>query len=147
MFNSHENRDRNLKQYLSKALTVASHPVRREILKQLRKGESLSSTEFTEILNIVRYNLYHHLEILEKYNLIEKDEERSIGKKIYYKTHIEKNPVMVAFNYNKQEIKENKKLIEQILDTIVEIENFDIPNRNKISMIEINISYDNSKEK
>ena len=85
MFNSHENIDRNLKQYLSKALTVASHPVRREILKQLRKGESLSSTEFTEILNIVRYNLYHHLEILEKYNLIEKDEERSIGKKIYYK--------------------------------------------------------------
>jgi len=145
--NSDENRTRNLKQYLSKALTVASHPVRREILKQLRKGESLSATEFTDILNIKRYNLYHHLDILYEYKLIDKDDERSNGKKIYYKTHIEKNPAMVAFNFNKQEIKENKKLIKQILDTIVEIENFDIPNRNKISMIEINISYDYSRGK
>ena len=45
----------------------------REILKQLRKGESLSATEFTDILNIKRYNLYHHLDILYEYKLIDKE--------------------------------------------------------------------------
>ena len=61
--------------------------------------------------------------------------------------HIEKHPLMAAFSFNKQEIKESKKLINKILDTIVEIEYFEIPTRNQMSMIEINISYDYSKEK
>ena len=61
--------------------------------------------------------------------------------------HIEEKPLMAAFSFNKEEIKENNKSIEKILDTISEIENFKIPNRNKISMIEINVSYDYNKEK
>ena len=47
---------------------------------------------------------------------------------------------MAAFSFNKEEIKEKKPLINQVLNTIDEIENLKIPNRNKISMIEINIS-------
>ena len=147
MFNSEENKNRTIKQYLSKALTVASHPTRREILKQFRNGKSLSAAELTDILNVDRYNLYHHLEILEKYSLIEKDNDLSIGKKIYYKMHIEEKPLMAAFSFNKEEIKENNKSIEKILDIVSEIENFKIPNRNKISMIEINVSYDYNEEK
>ena len=50
MFNSNENKNRTIKQYLSKALTVASHPTRREILKQFRNGKSLSAAELTDIL-------------------------------------------------------------------------------------------------
>ena len=145
MFNPNENNDQRVKQYLSGSLKAASHPVRRKILKQLRNGNSLSSTELTDILNIDRYNLYHHLNILEKYSLIQKDNEKSVGKKIFYKMYMPKNPLMAAFSFNKQEIKENKNLIEKLLDTLVDIENFEIPNRNKISMIEINISYNNKE--
>ena len=143
------NKNKYVKQYLSTVLKVASHPIRREILKILKHGESMSTSEINKILNIDRFNLYHHLKILsdKKYNLIDIDEKKSFGKKVYYKMHIEKNPAMAAFSFNKQEIKESKKLVEKILDTIVEIENFEIPNRNKISMIEINISYDYNKDK
>ena len=141
------NRNKSVKQYLSTALRVASHPVRREILKTLKHGESMLTSEINQILNIDRFNLYHHLKELKKYNLIDIDEKKSFGKKVYYKMHIEKNPAMAAFSFNKQEIKESKKLVEKILDTIVEIESFEIPNRNKISMIEINISYDYNKDK
>ena len=56
-------------------------------------------------LNIVHY---HHLEILEKYSLIEKDNDLSIGKKIYYKMHIEEKPLMAAFSFNIEEIKEKQ---------------------------------------
>ena len=143
------NKNKYVKQYLSTVLKVASHPIRREILKILKHGESMSTSEINKILNIDRFNLYHHLKILsdKKYNLIDIDEKKSFGKKVYYKMQIEKNPAMDAFSFNKQEIKESKKLVEKILDTIVEIESFEIPNRNKISMIEINISYDYNKDK
>ena len=138
--------DNSVKQYLSTALRIASHPIIREILKILKNGDSLSTSEINKILNIDRFNLYHHLQKLKEYNLIDTDTKKSFGKKIYYKMHIEKHPLMAAFSFNKQEIKESKKLINKILDAIVEIENFEIPNRNKMSMIEINISYDYSKE-
>ena len=141
------NKNKTVKQYLSTALRVASHPIRREILKTLKHGASMSTSEINKILNIDRFNLYHHLKELEGYNLIDIDKKKCFGKKIYYKMHIEKNPIMAAFSFNKQEINESKKLVGKILDTIVEIENFEIPNRNKISMIEINISYDYNKEK
>ena len=134
--------DPNIKQQLSKALKISSHPVRREILKLLRKGESLSAAELTDILGLDRYNLYHHLGILNQADLIVEDKEKSIGKRIYYKILALDNPDIVAFSFNKDEMKENKKIVKKILDNLAEIENFEIPNRNKISMIEVNISYE-----
>ena len=54
----------------------------------------------------------------------------------------------MAFSYDKEEMDENNKSIETILDIISEIENQDIKNRTKIRSIELNITYDyNQKEK
>ena len=45
--------DNSVKQYLSTALRIASHPIRREILKILKNGDSLSTSEINKILGRV----------------------------------------------------------------------------------------------
>ena len=130
-----------VKQYLSNALKVASHPVRRQLLKELKKGESLSVVDISKILEIDRVNLYHHIETLENHYLIQLDDKLTKGKVKYYKIFIVENPIMAAFSFDENEISNNKIEINKFLDIITSIENYDIPNRDKISMIEINISY------
>ena len=82
----------SLRQYLTDALKISAHPVRRNIIKELRKGGSLSASELSLLLEqnyelkIDRYNLYHHIEILSNSGLIVLDKKRSKGQINYYKT-------------------------------------------------------------
>ena len=51
--------------YLASTQKAFSHPVRRDILKTLKKG-TCSSVDLEEIIGTTRYNLYHHLDVLIK---------------------------------------------------------------------------------
>ena len=133
-----------LREHLTKATKVALHPLRRKILKFLKGDSSLSTVDLIEKLNLNkddRYNLYHHLNILEKFMLIKKDKLKTSGKLIFYKMNNVKNPIIMAYSFDSNEIKDNKDKIYKILDKLGEIENHKIKNRNKIKTIEINISF------
>ena len=87
--------------YVDTALKAASHPIRRKILKLVKQG-SYTTTELEEKTNVKRYDLYYHLEKLVTAELINKIEiPRG---KTYYELYILENPVMVAFNFDKNEI-------------------------------------------
>ena len=135
-------KDSLLREHLTKATKVALHPIRRKVLKLLKDGSSLSTIDIIDRLDLNkedRYNLYHHLTILENFNLIKKDTKLSIGKTQYYKINKPKNPIMMAYSYDEDEIKENKDEISTILDSLSKIENHKIGNKDKIKSIEINI--------
>ena len=142
-----DSNNNSLRNYLTKALQISAHPVRRNIIKELRKGGSLSASQLSVVLEekyklkVDRYNLYHHIEKLSTNGLIVLDEEETKGQIKYYKAQFIKNPLMLAYSYDQQEIKEQKILIDKILDTIDDIEGFKIEKRDKISLIEINITY------
>ena len=55
--------NRGARTYLAHAVKAATHPVRREILKSLKKGPR-SSVDLEDELSESRYNLYHHLGVL-----------------------------------------------------------------------------------
>ena len=137
-------KDKMLRQHLTKATKVALHPIRRKILSLLKNDSSLSTTDFIEKLSLKkeeRYNLYHHLSILENFNLIKKDSDKESGKLQFYKKTIVKNPIMIAYSFDEDDMKKDEKSINKILDEISNIEDYPIKKRDKIKMIEINISY------
>ena len=63
-----------------KKISSVSHPTRQAILEELTKNEQ-TTLDLEESLNESRYNLYHHLEVLETQGIIEQKREGKV--KIY----------------------------------------------------------------
>ena len=129
--------------YVDSALSAATHPVRREILKLLKK-DSQSTLDIGKETNENRYNIYHHLKVLEKSGLIKLDKKKtkgSEGKLQYYKMNYVKKPVMAAFSFDEVDIKEKSGSCKKLYKTIEEIEDYDLPDTKRISKIEYTKSY------
>ena len=61
--------DKEGRAYASAAMRVTAHPTRETILRTLEE-KPRSTVELEKITGESRYNLYHHLAILERLNLI-----------------------------------------------------------------------------
>ena len=127
--------------YVESALSAATHPVRRKILKFL-KGDSKSTIDIEKSTNESRYNLYHHLNVLENSGLIKIDKSKSEGKLKFYKMNYVKKPAMAAFSFDQSEIEEKSDLCKKLYKTIEEIENYDLPETDKICKVEVYLTYD-----
>tara|TARA_Y100001970_G_C14159093_1_gene817423 strand:+ start:1061 stop:1492 length:432 start_codon:yes stop_codon:yes gene_type:complete len=130
--------------YVDSALSAATHPVRKNILKLLKK-RSLSTIDIESSTKESRYNLYHHLNVLENSGLIKVDNKKSEGKLKFYQMNYPKKPIMAAFNFDKSDIKEKNNLCNKLYKTIEKIEDYDLPNTNKICKIEVYLTYDWNK--
>ena len=130
--------------YVESALSAASHPLRREILKHL-KEEAQSATDLEDKTNEDRYNLYHHLGVLEKSGLIIIDQKKSDGKLKYYKMNYVDKPAMAAFSFDEEEISEKSDLCNQLFELLQKMEDYPIPKTN-ISKIEVYFTYDWNKK-
>tara|TARA_B100000315_G_scaffold144773_1_gene133678 strand:+ start:334 stop:792 length:459 start_codon:yes stop_codon:yes gene_type:complete len=126
------------------ALSAAAHPVRRKILKLLKK-DSLSTIDLVQETDEDRYNIYHHLKVLEESELIKIDKKKtkgSEGKLQYYKMNYVKKPVMAAFSLDEVDIKEKPGSCKKLYKVIEELEDYDLPDTKRISKIEIYLTYD-----
>ena len=94
------------------------------------------------LTNEDRYNLYHHLNVLENSGLIKIDNDKSEGKLKFYKMNYPKKPIMAAFNFDNSDIKEKTDLCNKLYETIEKIEDYDLPNTKKVCKIEIYLTYD-----
>jgi DNA-binding transcriptional ArsR family regulator len=127
--------------YVESALSTASHPLRRKILKHLKK-DSQSTIDLEAKTSEDRYNLYHHLGVLEKSGLIRIDKKRSEGKLKYYEMNYVDNPTMAVFSYEKDELVEKSKLFKSLHHILEQLEDYTLPESSKINKIEIFFSYD-----
>jgi len=127
--------------YVDTALSAATHPVRKKILKLIKK-ESMSTLDIEKNTNENRYNLYHHLSMLEESGLIEIDQEKSKSRLKFYKMNYPEKPILAAFNFDNSDIKEKNDLCNKLYETIEKIEDYDLPNTKKICKIEIYLTYD-----
>jgi DNA-binding transcriptional ArsR family regulator len=136
------------RKYVDSALTIASHPARRKILKLLsdKPGEIFSTKIIREKLDIERYALYHHLEKLKKYKLILKIEENKSAKLKFYKINYPNKPNVASLNYSNNEIDSNKNDFNKIYKIIEKLEKYNLPDTEKISSIEILLKYDWDKD-
>ena len=127
--------------YVDAALSAATHPVRKQILK-LVKDKSMSTVDFEKRLNESRYNLYHHLNLLEETGLLKVDNEKSEGRLKYYKMNYFDKPAMAAFNFDENDIVKKSDLCNKLYETIEKIEDYNLPDTKKICKIEVYLTYD-----
>lgn len=123
--------------YIRSATKAATHPVRARILKGLKEGEK-STTDLEELTGENRYNLYHHLNLLEGVGLVSHSVEEN--KKFYHATRPD-NPDVAVVIIDEEEIADNRGKFNHLLDVVGEIQGEHIPNREKITSAELCFYY------
>ena len=136
--------NRGARTYLAHAVKAATHPVRREILKSLKKGPQ-SAVDLEEELKESRYNLYHHLDVLSSAGLVKESSSKSGGKIRHFALKEPKRPELAVLLFDEAELEQNSKGREQLLDALEELEGKPIPHRDKVVSAEIQLRYPWSK--
>jgi len=101
--------------YISHATKAAAHPVRSTILKALQESEK-ETVELESLTSESRYNLYYHLNELEKADLIEwkmKDNKT----KIYRLKSVDRPKVAVVL-INADEIKNKQREFDALIEAL-----------------------------
>jgi len=129
--------------YISHATKAAAHPVRSTILKSLQESEKATS-ELETLTNESRYNLYYHLNELEKADLIEW-KMRDNKTKIYRLKSAERPKVAVVL-LDSDDIKSKPEEFNAVIDAISAMEGQGIPARKDIVKAEICLYYEKSDE-
>ena len=136
--------NRGARTYLAHAVKAATHPVRREILKSLKKGPQ-STVELEVELNESRYNLYHHLDVLSSAGLVKESSSKGGGKTRHFALREPKRPELAVLLFDEAELKQDPKGREHLLDALEELEGKPIPHRDKVVSAEIQLRYPWSK--
>ena len=136
--------NRGARTYLAHAVKAATHPVRREILKSLKKGPQ-STVELEGELNESRYNLYHHVDVLSSAGLVKESSSKGGGKTRHFALREPKRPELAVLLFDEAELKQDPKGREHLLDALEELEGKPIPHRDKVVSAEIQLRYPWSK--
>ena len=105
--------NRGARTYLAHAVKAATHPVRREILKSLKKGPQ-STVELEGELKESRYNLYHHLDVLSSAGLVKESLSKSGGKARHFALKEPKRPELAVLLFDEAELKPYLQLDQMI---------------------------------
>jgi len=123
-----------MRSYIQTATKAATHPVRSSILKSL-KGSVKSTVELEEITGEARYNLYHHLNLLEDVDLVEwklKDNKTKM-----YSLKKPRRPQVAVQIFDEGDIKRKPEEFKDFINTLSKMEGQEIPHKNKIIKAEI----------
>lgn len=124
--------------YISHVTRAATHPVRSTILKALQESEK-ATAELETLTNESRYNLYYHLNELEKADLIEW-KMRDNKTKIYRLKSLDRPKVaVVLIDYD--DIRKKPREFNAVIDALSTMEVLEIPNKKNIVKVEICIYY------
>jgi len=97
---------------LSRAVKATSHPTREMILRELKEGPR-STLELEDVTGESRYNLYHHLGVLEDAQLVKSSV--SSGRTKVFELRTPKRPdvaFMVLDGSNEDEARALRKILE-----------------------------------
>lgn len=95
-----------------KKISSVSHPTRQAIIEELKNKEQ-TTLDLEESLEESRYNLYHHLEVLETQGIIEQKRE---GKVKVYNLRKGVAPIVLEIEaLSKEKHSEFKTLLNKIL--------------------------------
>lgn len=127
--------------YISHATKAAAHPVRWTILKALQQSEK-ETVELESLTNESRYNLYYHLNELEKADLIEwkmRDNKTKI-----YRLKAAERPKVAVILLDSEDIQGKPKEFDALIDALSAMEGQEIQLRKDIVKAEICLYYEKS---
>lgn len=123
--------------YAADAIKATSHPTRALILKALR-AETRSTVELEELTGENRYNLYHHLDVLQQVGLVGFRMGENRMKEFYLKKP--KRPE-TAYLQLERENPEDTERLERLVGTLGGMFADEIPNLDKVTRMRIILSY------
>ena len=123
--------------YAADAIKATAHPTRALILKALR-DQSRSTSELEELTGENRYNLYHHLDVLQQVDLV----GFRLTEKRIKEFHLKRprRPQTAYLDLQRAEPEDVDKL-ERIVALLGELFAEAIPNRDKVSRLRIMLNY------
>ncbi len=122
------------REILGEAVKAASHPARTQILKWLKKAPS-SANELEEATGRSRYDLYHHLAVLQANSLVKHRFRDGKTKEFFLDQPSRPNSIVMLFDHN--DLKDNPKAWNKLVEAAAELEGTDIPHKKKISGVQI----------
>lgn len=128
-----------MRSYIQTATKAATHPVRSLILKSL-KDSPKSTLELEAITGEPRYNLYHHLNFLEKAGLVAWDLKDN-KTKIYFLPEL-KRPEAAIVVFDQGDIQSRPEQFRAMIDAVSAMEGKPIPHRERITKAEICFHYE-----
>ena len=128
--------------YASDAVKATAHPTRALILKALR-DQSRSTAELEELTGENRYNLYHHLDVLQQVDLIGFRMSEKRTKEFHLKKP--RRPDTGYLELRRADPEDVEKF-ERIVALLGEMFGDAIPNLDKISRLRILLNYPWSAE-
>jgi len=130
--------NRSPRAYVEDAITAASHPTRRQILEKLKAAPS-STPEREEATGENRYNLYHHLDVLEQSGLIHHDLQEGRTKQ-YRLAKGRRSPNEVVLRERK-DIAAMPVEFEAFIESLAAVRGAKIPYKNKIQKVAVILCY------
>jgi DNA-binding transcriptional ArsR family regulator len=128
--------------YLAEAVKATVHPIRELILKLLRERER-STTELEQITGENRYNLYHHLAVLQQAGLVGFRYTESRSKEFHLKKP--KRPDTAFLQLDRADPQDIAKL-GRLLGVLRELFGDEVPQLDKVVRARILLSYPWSEE-
>ena len=134
---SKESERRTERSYTSIGVKAASHPTRQLILKALEES-GRSTVDLEQITNENRYNLYHHLSVLEDAGLVAS--RIADGKVKEFSLVQPERPETVYLQLDRSDPNERKQL-DTLLTTLNGITKGKIPHLKKVTSARLMLSY------
>ena len=122
------------REVLGEAVKAASHPARTQILKWLKKSPS-SANELEEATGRSRYDLYHHLAVLQNNHLVKHRFRDGKTKEFFLDQPSRPDSIVMLFDHN--DLKENPKALNKLIEAAADLEGTEIPHKKKISGVQI----------
>ncbi|UCE03655.1 MAG: helix-turn-helix transcriptional regulator [Candidatus Latescibacterota bacterium] len=122
--------------YSADSVKAAAHPTRQVILKTLRLGES-TTTELESVTGENRYNLYHHLSVLEQTGLVGSRIRERVKRFFLRKP---RRPE-ATFLQLERDHPEERVRFEKLQRAIAEILGDEVPHVDKVSRLRVMLTY------
>ncbi len=128
--------------YAPATVSASSHPTRQAILKALKSGP-VTTSQLEEATGETRYNLYHHLAVLEETGLVR---HRLKGKIKEYKLITKGKPPNMYYEADADDMFTDRRKLDRFLRALGDLVNEDIPHREKVRKVSISLSYPWSRD-
>jgi DNA-binding transcriptional ArsR family regulator len=142
MSKSKKSPKRSPRSYTPTTVSAASHPTRQAILNRL-KSNSATTVDLEEETGETRYNLYHHLMVLEKNGLIR---HQLKGRVKEYKLVTSKRPPAAYYQVHTNDMFTDREKFSRFLDALSDLVGEKIPGEGEVLTVNVTITYPWTKE-
>lgn len=132
-----ESPKQHYRSYTSPTISATTHPTRQAILNRL-KDEPATTVDLEEVTGETRYNLYHHLTVLEENGLIR---HKMKGRIKEYMLATSKRPPAAYYQVQAKDMSTDQEKFSRFMEVLGKLVGEEIPKKGEVETITVTITY------